>query len=115
MARPTICRKVGSTPKGNYFKPQGIPLKQLKEIVISIDEFEAIRLADYEGLYQDDAAVRMNISRQTFGRIVNIARQKVACALVNGCALKIEGGNVSIESTTDGPPCQCEKPAPEPV
>ena len=61
-----------------------------------MDEFEAIRLADLEGLYQEQAAERMNVSRQTFGRIVEAARRKVAQALFDGLALRIEGGEVEM-------------------
>ena len=93
MARPRLCRRVGCMPESLYFKPRGIPLSILEEINLTIDEFEAIRLADLEGLYQDQAAERMNISRQTFGRIIDSAHKKVAEALVQGKALKIEGGD----------------------
>ena len=61
---------------------------------VTIDEFEAIRLADLDGLYQEDAAKKMNVSRQTFGNIVNSAHKKIADALLNAKALKIEGGNI---------------------
>ncbi len=98
MARPRNCRRVGSMPGSNYFKPRGIPLSTLEEVVLSVDEFEAIRLADMEGLYQEQAAERMKISRQTFGRIIESARKKVAEALVTGKALKIEGGEVEMAS-----------------
>ncbi len=98
MARPRNCRRVGSMPGSNYFKPRGIPLSTLEEVVLSVDEFEAIRLADLEGLYQEQAAERMKVSRQTFGRIVETARRKVAEALVEGKALKIEGGEVEMAS-----------------
>lgn len=64
----------------------------LKEVILTVDEFEAIRLADLENLYQEQAAEKMNVSRQTFGRIIESARKKVAEALVQGKALKIEGG-----------------------
>ncbi len=83
-------------PDKNYFKPRGIPASQLEEVVLSLDEFEAIRLADFEGLYQEDGARKMNISRQTFGRIIDSAHRKIADVLVNGKALKIEGGEVSV-------------------
>jgi predicted DNA-binding protein (UPF0251 family) len=73
-----------------YFKPRGIPLFQLEETGLDMDELEAVRLADYEGLYHEDAAVKMGISRATFGRILNNARRKIADAIVNGKALKIE-------------------------
>jgi predicted DNA-binding protein (UPF0251 family) len=90
MSRPKKCRFVACNPRALYFKPRGIPLFQLEETSIDMDELEAVRLADYEGLYHEDAAVRMNISRATFGRILNHARRKVADAIVNGKALKIE-------------------------
>ena len=62
-----------------------------------MDELETVRLADYEGMYHEDAAVKMNISRATFGRILNNARHKVADAIVNGKALKIEKSFVKEE------------------
>jgi predicted DNA-binding protein (UPF0251 family) len=79
-------------PESNYFKPRGIPLSMLEEVILTVDEFEAIRLADLENLYQEQAAEKMNVSRQTFGRIIDSAHKKVADALVKGKALKIEGG-----------------------
>jgi uncharacterized protein len=96
MARPFCCRRVVGEPESNYFKPRGIPLSSLDEVTMAIDEFEAIRLADLEGLYQEVAAERMEISRATFGRILESGRRKVAEALVNGMALKIEGGEVAM-------------------
>ncbi len=92
MARPINCRRVASMPQANYFKPRGIPLSELEEVILTIDEFEAIRLADLENLYQEQAAEKMKISRPTFGRIIDSAHKKVAEALVKGKALKIEGG-----------------------
>jgi len=71
----------------------------LEEIVLNLDEFEAIRLADYEQLYQEEAAAKMNISRQTFGRIIEAAHKKVADVFINGKALKIEGGEVALNET----------------
>ncbi len=68
----------------------------MKEVRLGLDEYEALRLADKEGYYQEDAARRMNVSRQTFTRIVSSARRKVAEALVDGLALRLEGGNVRI-------------------
>ena len=73
MARPKRCRRIRSTPGSSYFKPRGIPLSVLEEVVLSFDEFEAVRLADLDGLYQDQAAEKMGISRQTFGRIIESA------------------------------------------
>jgi predicted DNA-binding protein (UPF0251 family) len=98
MARPRHCRRVGSLPESNYFKPRGIPLSALEEIILTVDEFEAIKLADLESLYQEQAAEKMNISRQTFGRIIESAHKKVAEALVKGKALKIEGGEFEMAS-----------------
>ena len=92
MARPRNCRRVGFMPESNYFKPRGIPLSMLEEVILNVDEFEAIRLADLEGLYQEQAAEKMKVSRPTFGRIIDAAHKKVAEALVKGKALKIEGG-----------------------
>ncbi|MDA8121517.1 MAG: DUF134 domain-containing protein [Deltaproteobacteria bacterium] len=99
MARPKICRHVGCSPEAVYFKPRGIPVSLLEEVEVTVDELEAIRLADLDGLYQEDAAARMNVSRQTFGRIVESARRKVADALLGGKALKIEGGNVEMKAS----------------
>ena len=93
MARPRNCRRVDFAPKRTFFKPVGVPKSSLKEIVLTIDEWEALRLSDFEGLYQEEAAKQMNISRPTFGRIVEIARNKVAQALVLGQALTIKGGD----------------------
>jgi len=78
------------------FKPAGVPASQFDEILLEIDELEAIRLADLEGLYQERAAEQMNVSRQTFGRIVSSARNKVAQALVQGMSLRIEGGEIAM-------------------
>lgn len=90
MSRPKKDRCVRCQPNALYFKPRGIPLIDLEEVDLSLDELEAIRLADYEGLYHEQAAERMNISRSTFGRILGEARRKVAEAVVDGKALKIE-------------------------
>jgi len=90
MPRPKKFRCVKCKPDSSYFKPRGIPLVDLEEVSISMDELEAIRLADYEVLYHEEAAVKMKISRQTFGRILNGAHRKVAECLIKGKALKIE-------------------------
>ena len=94
MSRPCRCRRIRCKPDTNYFKPRGIPLDALEEVNLTLDELEAIRLADLAGLYQEDAAKKMNISRQTFGNIINSAHKKIADALLNAKALKIEGGNI---------------------
>jgi len=86
-------------PDRNYFKPRGIPVSELEEVSLSLDEFEAIRLADYEQLYQAEAAKRMNISRQTFGRIIEEAHKKIADVLIKGKALKIAGGEIILNES----------------
>lgn len=96
MPRPLKTRRIGCKPDSNYFKPRGIPLTDLGEVVLTMDELEAVRLADFEGIYQEAAARRMNISRQTFGNIIKSAHQKIADALVNAKALRIEGGVVTM-------------------
>jgi predicted DNA-binding protein (UPF0251 family) len=101
MPRPRNCRRIGCMPQANYYKPRGIPLSALQHINLTYDEFEAIRLADLEGLYQEKAAEKMNISRQTFGRIIESAHKKIADALVNGKALSIEGGIIELDNTTE--------------
>ena len=89
MPRPFKFRRIFGMPGSDYFKPRGIPLSDLQEIGLTLDEFEAVRLADLEGLYQENAAEKMNVSRQTFGNIIAAAHQKIADAIVNGKALKI--------------------------
>ena len=96
MPRPKCRRNICGIPDKNYFKPRGIPTVDLEEVVLTLDEFEAIRLADYEQMYQEEAADKMNISRQTFGRIIDAAHKKIADVLINGKALKIEGGEVTL-------------------
>ncbi len=96
MTRPYKCRRVCGNPQADYFKPRGVPILQLEEVVLTIDEFEAIRLADLEGLYQENAAKEMNISRQTFGNIIESAHRKIADTIVNAKALKIKGGVVKM-------------------
>jgi len=96
MPRPSKCRRVAFLPGATYFKPAGIPLKALEEVCLSVEEAEAIRLKDLEGLEQEEGAAKMNISRPTFQRILASARQKVADALLKGKAIRIEGGNFEI-------------------
>ena len=92
MVRPKCPRFIAEAPNTAYFKPRGIPLCDLQETILSFDELEAVRLADAEGLYQEEAARQMQVSRATFGRIVESAHHKIADALINGKAIKIEGG-----------------------
>lgn len=88
-ARPLKPRRVSFEPNVVYFKPQAIPLSSLKNIELEIDELESLRLCDYKGLEQKEAAEKMNISPATLQRIITSARKKVAEALVRGKAIKI--------------------------
>jgi predicted DNA-binding protein (UPF0251 family) len=92
MARPKKCRVVEIEPNATYFKPRAIPLSELEEITLSVEEVEALRLRFLKGLSQERAAKKMHISRPTFSRILYTAGKKVSDALINGKAIKIEGG-----------------------
>jgi predicted DNA-binding protein (UPF0251 family) len=96
MPRPVCCRRVGASPNSSHFAPVGEDAVAAPEVVLSLDELEAIRLADLERMYQQQAAEEMGISRQTFGRILEAAHNKVADALVNSKSLRVEGGNVQM-------------------
>lgn len=96
MPRPRKCRMVSQIPSVIYFKPRGIPMRQLAEVYLPLEGFEALRLADLEGCKHEEAAKKMNVSRQTFGRILSQARHSVAEALVHGFALRIDGGDFMI-------------------
>ncbi len=101
MPRPKCQRQVSGLPASMYFKPRGIPMADLEEVVLTIDEVEAIRLADFEGMYQEQAAEKMRISRQTFGRVIAVAHRKIAEAIVAGKALRIEGGVIGFSQAAD--------------
>jgi len=125
MPRPPKWRCVSFMPQVTYFKPAGVPLPRLEKICLSIEEAEAIRLKDLEGLEQEECAQRMHISRPTFHRVLQSARRKVAESLINGKAIKIDGGNfemaisrfrcddfghewdVAFETMTTKPPSAC--------
>ncbi|NVL90551.1 MAG: DUF134 domain-containing protein [Desulfobacterales bacterium] len=92
MPRPRKPRFVRGGPMSNAFKPRGIPARDLEEVVLSIEGLEALRLTDLEKLDQETAAAQMNVSRQTFGRVLAEARQIVAEALVMGKVIRIQGG-----------------------
>lgn len=99
MGRPHKKRNVSYNPNVSYFKPRGIPMKELSESRLTVDECEAIRLADYEGLSHEDAGEMMGVSRATFGRIIEQARKLLADALINGKAIRIEGGSYRFVET----------------
>lgn len=94
MPRPHCRRTIQGHPQATAFKPTGIPMRELEEVTVTLDEFEAVRLADLDGLYQEEAAAQMGVSRPTFSRIVESAHKKIADALVHGKAIRIEGGTV---------------------
>jgi len=115
MARPRSPRTVASRPAFPLFKPGGV--RAPAQVRLGADEFEALRLADLDGLQQGDAARRMGISRQTFGRVLASARRRVASALVRGLALRIEGApgaappGVRAACGADAPTCaRCAQP-----
>jgi uncharacterized protein len=110
MTRPKCCRQIGIMPGKTCFHPEGETLSSFEVVLLNLDEYEAIRLADLEGLYHEQAASRMNISRQTFGRIIEAARRKVADVLVNGKTLKIEGGSVSMKAEKPAHCPRCRRP-----
>jgi len=90
MVRPRICRRLRFRPKTNYFKPQGVPMRHLQEVFLTKEELEALKLKDFDGLEQIEAAEKMNTSQSTFQRILSSARAKVAHAIIGGKALRIE-------------------------
>ncbi len=99
MGRPVNERRLGTVIPPRVYKPAGIPGREISEVRLGFDEAEALRLADLEGLYQEAAARSMGVSRQTFGRIVELARKKVADAILNGKALRIDGGECRIDES----------------
>ena len=93
MPRPIKCRRVEFFPENTYFIPLGKRKCEVEEITLKIEELEAMRLKDIEGLSQKECAERMQVSRQTFQNIIDSARRKVAVALTRGNAIHISGGN----------------------
>ena len=96
MPRPRCLRRIACRPLSGLFKPAGIPAARLQQTVMTLDELEALRLADLLGLYHEAAALQMKVSRQTFGRIIQSAHRKVADALMHGKALSLKGGDVEM-------------------
>lgn len=94
MPRPVKQRYIACRPRALTFKPAGVPLHDLAVILLTSDELEALRLADHLGDAQEAGAAKMNVSRPTFGRILERARKKVAEALILGKAIEIGGGEV---------------------
>jgi uncharacterized protein len=106
MPRPFKPRRVQAMPQVTYFKPTGIPMSFLEEIVLTVDELEALRLKDLEGMEQHDCAARMNVAQSTLQRILSSAREKVARAIVEGKALRIHGGAYDLAGERRCPRCR---------
>lgn len=96
MSRPPKCRRVEFVPELTYFKPAGVPVTELDEVQLTVEELEAIRLKDLLGLEQEGCAEKMGVSRPTYHRILSAARTKVAMALVEGKAIRVQGGNFKV-------------------
>jgi uncharacterized protein len=105
MARPKLDKKIKTPPPMEGFKPFGVPITDLEPVILLFEEYEALRLSDYEGLEQEAAAKQMNISRPTYTRIINKARKSIARAFIECKAIFIEGGNY----ITDDNWYRCEK------
>lgn len=97
MSRPQKSRKVSIPPKMSGFKPFGMPVSRLEPVKLKFEEYEGIRLVNYENLSQDEAAKQMNVSRPTFTRIYNKALKLIAKAFVEGKAIEIQGGNFEFD------------------
>lgn len=106
MPRRKIHRLVDSEPPISVFKPAGVPARDLEETLVTVDEFEALRLSDYEGLNQREACDAMKVSQPTFNRILISARKKVSTALVKGYVLRIDGGNYVLGDGSGGLECR---------
>ncbi len=96
MPRPRRLRKVLNLPKTNYFKPAGARISGLEEVLLNVDEYEAIRLKDYEELDQVKTAKKMEVSQPTLNRLLVSARKKISDAIVNGKGIRIEGGDYKV-------------------
>lgn len=89
MPRPRKCRRIRWRSGAAYFKPQGVPMRHLEEVGLTMEEMEAIRLKDFLGLEQTESAKKMKTSQSTFHRILISARRKIAIGLIKGRALRI--------------------------
>ena len=97
MSRPIKVRKVKFLPKESYFMPSGMRNKKLSEVLLKVEELEAIRLKDVEGLNQEECAKMMGVSRQTFQNIIDSGRKSIAIALTEGSSIRIHGGYYTTE------------------
>ncbi|MDD5317886.1 MAG: DUF134 domain-containing protein [Candidatus ainarchaeum sp.] len=97
MPRPFARRRICAEPEVTYYKPAGVPLREMEEVSLGFDEFEALRLVDFLAMGQEDAGEKMGISQPTLSRVISSARKKIAEALTQGKALRIEGGNYELK------------------
>ncbi|OIQ49964.1 hypothetical protein BerOc1_01892 [Pseudodesulfovibrio hydrargyri] len=111
MGRRKIRRTVQREPGARYYKPQGIPMRELQNATLTLEELEALRLADAQGLTQEEGAQAMGVSRATFGRVLGAARRIVATALAEGQAIRIEGGHYAFAEDA----WECPKLSPDRV
>lgn len=96
MSRPRKRKTVGFIPQVRFFKPQAVPLSELEEVQLDVDELEAIRLTSIKGLRQSEAAIKMDVHQSTLQRVLARAGRKIADALINGKAIRIwSSGEVS--------------------
>ena len=101
MPRPRKFRRISNFPDVTFYKPAGVPLFNLKEVNLLLEEFEALKLKDYNNYNDQEAARKLNVSQPTFNRIYNEAKRKLVSAIVEGAAIKIEGGNFILEKKED--------------
>ena len=117
MVKPVKPRFVRGPPRIDYFKPRGILLSTLDEVVPKVEELEVTKLKDLKGIDQEECAKKMKISRGTFQRVLNSTKKKIADALVNGKAIRIDGSNYKMPiigrgfGRRAGPPSFCVCPA----
>jgi len=107
MPRPKKCRKVCCLPESNRFGPLNNMSKDNCSVIMSVDEYETIRLIDLEGFTQEECSEQMHIARTTVQRIYNDARKKLAESLVNGKVLRIEGGDYKLCDGSHEQACGC--------
>ena len=93
MPRPRRCRRIFHQPDVTYFKPAGVPLRNLEEEILAMEELEAVRLIDLEEESQEKVAKKMKISQPTLSRLLKGGRKKISSALVKGKAIRVQGGN----------------------
>ena len=98
MPRPRRRRRVGYQPNTTFFKPAGVRKIDLQETILTVDEYEAVRLKDLLEMDQSEAGKKMKISQPTLHRLLSSARKKITSAIVNGHAIKIEGGHFYIDN-----------------